>query len=771
LSNVTYLKRQAIFQEDGTICDPVTGEIRDLYPTPKQPKPDLTGPQIAAKFIADLFGDKKTEHDVHICRYANADSEDLQFKKINTREGAAIERFVEKYDKPGSALYFACGTLKPNAGGRTKLDISETAFLWADVDFKDIVDDRASVERRLATLKYPPSYTVFTGHGIHAYWLLSESLDAQAEQHRIEADLTLLCDLVGGDINVCEIARVMRLPGSHNSKFDGEMIPVEVLTSNGKRYHIDDLEEMLAETAPIILRTERPNAKTVGEMTGTDPYEGYGRLAPKAPIDVKAALDAMMYMGGDKYGINPTQISVEAAMINRGHTDDEIVEVVLAATRAAAGDYGKRWNWAKEERKIRKDITRWRRKQEKIPAAGNQGSSVVHAQFGVDRNKPTPQEIEIFWHGKSYERPARAYLVDNLIPQTGQGLASGQWGAGKTFATLDLAASVMTGTPFAGREVRRSGGVLFIAAEGASEIPARLEGVVDHKLRPNGANKGTDLDNLPFAWIEECPSLKEEASFERLAGIVLAAAAQMKERFSVDLVLIVIDTLSAAADFSDANDAAEGQRIMNRLNALSRRTGAFVLAVDHFGKAVEGGTRGTSAKEAAADVVLAILADRDVAGTVSKTRLAVRKLRGGATGAETPFDLKVVELGFDQTTCIIEWRPELASTSSKGTGNTNPWKSIRVFRSAVQTALADHGKDSRPFGNDGPRVRAVPINYVRSEFLASYPADKGESEEQKQDAKRKAFTRQLKSARDRNLVCSREVEGVDTIWLVSDDGD
>jgi hypothetical protein len=93
----------------------------------------------------------------------------------------------------------------------------------------------------------------------------------------------------------------------------------------------------------------------------------------------------------------------------------------------------------------------------------------------------------------------------------------------------------MTGTPFAGREVRRRGGVLFVAAEGASEIPARLEDVVDHKLRPNGAITGVDLDNLPFAWIEECPSLKEDASFERLVAIVLAAAAQMKERFNVDL--------------------------------------------------------------------------------------------------------------------------------------------------------------------------------------------------------------------------------------------
>jgi hypothetical protein len=92
----------------------------------------------------------------------------------------------------------------------------------------------------------------------------------------------------------------------------------------------------------------------------------------------------------------------------------------------------------------------------------------------------------------------------------------------------------------------------------------------------------------------------------------------------------------------------------HRLNELSRKTGAFVLAVDHFGKAVETGTRGTSAKEAAADCVLALLADRDLAGNLSNTRMAVRKLRGGSTGAETPFALKVVDLGSGDTTCIVE---------------------------------------------------------------------------------------------------------------------
>jgi hypothetical protein len=112
LTKVLPFKRQPIFQEDGSICDPATGEIRSLdRPAPSQPKDALAGPQIAAKFIADMFGGDKTEHDVHICRYPNSGG-DLSFLKINTRDGADIERFVQKYDGAGSALYFACGTLR-----------------------------------------------------------------------------------------------------------------------------------------------------------------------------------------------------------------------------------------------------------------------------------------------------------------------------------------------------------------------------------------------------------------------------------------------------------------------------------------------------------------------------------------------------------------------------------------------------------------------------------------------------------------------------------
>jgi len=385
-------------------------------------------------------------------------------------------------------------------------------------------------------------------------------------------------------------------------------------------------------------------------------------------------------------------------------------------------------------------------------------------------SRPPPQQKTpgMFWHGEPTGRALKPWLIKELIPQTGIGFASGQWGSCKTFSMLDLACCITTGLPFAGREVVRSGGVLFVAVEGGHEIESRLQGLVEHKLIPEAdALKVTehpitvDLDHLPFVWIEELPSLKGPKGFPRLLKIADAAAQRMKEKFGVELVLLIIDTLNAAADFSDQNDAAEAQKIMNGLNALSTATGAFVLAVDHFGKSVETGTRGSSAKEASADMVLALLAERDVAGAISNTRMAVRKLRGGKTGAETPFDLKVVEIvdpttEADATTCIIEWKKTRGAGDATSKSARVP-KGLKVFHAAMRNAVAEHGKRLHPFGPTSPKLLVVEAKHVREEFIASYPADA--------EAKKKAYSRALKDALSSGLVVSREIYGVDHLWL------
>jgi hypothetical protein len=353
--------------------------------------------------------------------------------------------------------------------------------------------------------------------------------------------------------------------------------------------------------------------------------------------------------------------------------------------------------------------------------------------------------------------------VQDLLPETGTALLPGQWGTYKTFCALDLAAAVMAGATFIGFQVVRRGGVLFVAAEGASEIAIRLQAVIEAKY--------PDTDRAPFAWADYCPRLADAGSLKALAEIAGQVSARIKAQFALPLALIVIDTVVSAAGFTkngDENDAAVNQAIMTRMAELSRMTGALVLGIDHFGKAVETGVRGSSAKEGAADVVLAALGQRDLAGQVSGTRIAARKRRAGPSGEEFPFSPRVVELGADAngkpvTSLVIDWA-EQSQRPPVGATKPDAWsKSLQLLRRAMMNVLAtDVAVNVRPFG-DGLLVRAVDLEIVRTEFYRSSVAD-GDAA-QKQAARRQAFRRAVLNAQDRNLIGKREIDAVTFVWL------
>jgi hypothetical protein len=367
---------------------------------------------------------------------------------------------------------------------------------------------------------------------------------------------------------------------------------------------------------------------------------------------------------------------------------------------------------------------------------------------------------KVFWHGEVDYRASRPYLVQNVIPEVGHGLESGQWGTFKTFAAFDLAHSCMSGEPFLGYEIMRRGGVLFIALEGTDEVPIRLQAVIEDRGKIEGP--------APFAWIETCPPLISKNAGDVLCKIAETVAKELKQKFGVPLVLIVIDTLIAGSGYTkdgQESDAAAGQAIMNTLRDVARRMQCFVIAIDHFGKAIETGTRGTSAKEGSADVVLAMLGDKSITGEITNTRLALRKRRGGPNGEEHPFTVRSVDMGPDEhgklmTTLVIDWgtaqTPQAAATKERWS------KSLRLLRQVLMNILADHGKDQRPYA-DGPTVRACDLDIVRQEFYRQYPAEGDEKE--KAHTRRQAFYRAIKAAQQQGLIAYREVNGAQLIWL------
>ena len=342
-------------------------------------------------FLKALFG--IAEHPAYLCSLANEkdDPTEPNERYTVTRDATDVAAFISKWDRPKRGTFICVGTIHPGMR-RKKESIAEICVFHADIDFKDVIDEPGSILRRLRTLPLPPSLIVSSGNGLHCYWCLKEPLivnivDGAETIQRVEAALKLIADLVGGDMKVSHVAALMRLPGTHNSKRD-EWKEVAVVDSTGHRYDPDDIETMLYETSPIVLRKLRPSPAE-GEV---NPYLAIAKvLGLKPPIDIQKRLAAMTYMGGDDSSIHETQIQVSASMLNAGIAIDDVVTTVLEATHAAAGDYGNRWNWKREEKEIRRACETWLAKHPvktvatpAVDKPANESEKVGHGKTAAD---------------------------------------------------------------------------------------------------------------------------------------------------------------------------------------------------------------------------------------------------------------------------------------------------------------------------------------------------------------------------------------------------
>jgi hypothetical protein len=386
----------------------------------------------------------------------------------------------------------------------------------------------------------------------------------------------------------------------------------------------------------------------------------------------------------------------------------------------------------------------------------------------------------MYAHGDPDPRPLKSWLVKGRIPTCGHGLLSGQWGTYKSFVALEFATALMTSQPFLGSIIKRQCGVLFLAAEGADEMRLRLNAAVREKCG--------NMPRAPFRWYETAPVLLQKGAVEKLVAMARQAEASLMEEFGLPLGLVIIDTIVVSAGYPQPgaeNDPAVGQALMNVLKEAAQRLSCFVLGVDHYGKDITAGTRGTSAKEASADVVLACLGAREQSGRVTNTRLAVRKCRGGPQGEEFFFTARKVEEpapdeeGDPITTLVVDWTNGPGPTGTQGP--PDPWETCR--RSDQQTAvtrlkrvlmaiLADRGV-SLPAAPDGPVVRMVDRELVREEFYTQTAADG--TPEQKWNFRRMQFSRAVDWAERQGLISAREIGDVTYLWLThskpKDDGE
>jgi len=552
---------------------------------------------------------------------------------------------------------------------------------------------------------------------LHLHWRLARPAQGAAELAKLKQARDLAARIAGGDPSNKPACHPIRWPGSWHRKAAPRKCEIEAANSDVEL----DLEFALTKLMSVA------PAQSSGGDGHVDPGVGSGDWGE---------------LVGNIIAGNNLHASIAALtmkMLRAGMTDSAVVRLTRGVLDASSASHDERWR------------SRW----DDIPRA------VSTARQKLDE-QAAEKTLALHWHGEADPLESRSWLLQDLIPEVGKGLICGQWGTYKTFTAFELTHSVMSGTPFLDFEVARVGGVLFIALEGQSEVVVRLQGIIDQR----GKIKG----RAPFAWIETCPPLLATNAVAELIKITTQVGAKLRTDFDLPLVMVVIDTMILAAGYTKDgadNDTATTNLVLRTMAELATQVGCFVFGVDHFGKDVNVGTRGNSVKEGNADVVLALLGDKAITGEVINCRLALRKRRSGANGQEFPFKPRVIDMGLNsrgkrETTLVLDWgtgaEPRQAGKDEWGKG-----KGVKLLRRIVMSMLVDQGVELKPWA-DGPTVRALKVEHIKTEFLQTHFAD-GETEAAKKHAKRMAFQRAVESAVDKGVITVREIGGENYVWL------
>lgn len=205
------------------------------------------------------------------------------------------------------------------------------------------------------------------------------------------------------------------------------------------------------------------------------------------------------------------------------------------------------------------------------------------------------------------------WLVDKLIPRTGVGILYAGSRQLKSFASIGIAGAITNQATLGGYTVTENCRVAF----------GLLEGFSGFKTRIAAYRKIVDLSFDPLTM--------------NLSGFSLRDADHRAEIIShclvYDIGFLTIDTYSKASIGVNENSSNETAEVIAGAEEIANTAKCCVLLIDHTGKDIDRGVRGSSAKFANVDFVFA------QKRSLEHISLTVEKQKDAEDGFQMHFDI------------------------------------------------------------------------------------------------------------------------------------
>ncbi|MGI6379792.1 MAG: PriCT-2 domain-containing protein [Anaerolineae bacterium] len=174
--------------------------------------------------------------------------------------------------------------------------IAAVNCLYAEFDGKDFDSDDPrgrgleQTHNHIHTLRMKPTALIASGGGYHAYWLLDEPWEMATSEDRSEAARLQAgwVKAMAGDEGAKDLARVLRLPGTVNAKYEDRPKVTMIEWHSDRLYRREDLAALVPTRAshPPVERDARPRM-----AEGRRAQEALQRLSPNRAQDYAKWVD------------------------------------------------------------------------------------------------------------------------------------------------------------------------------------------------------------------------------------------------------------------------------------------------------------------------------------------------------------------------------------------------------------------------------------------------------------------------------------------------
>lgn len=620
-----------------------------------------------------------------------------QFRPYKTTRAfdtaAAAMEYAEELDGRGAeGVYFRLATLPAGwtpqtPGGRgTAAESAWSYAIMADMDLNGpghvstlYPDTDEDLTRLIEKAGLPePSAWINSGGGRYPIWKLADRVDAAAMapvSAAWHAHMIGWAKHLGWKLdNTSDVARVYRMPGTHNRKAErnGDHVLCRVTSMDGPVYPFDALTAVLeaAETPTAEPAKPRESAPGAASLFGS-PSEVRAPAAMErrktAFTDEEGQLDLSrrvrelqeeLYPGNVYRAISAFTLACLHFQSFPWMSRDVIGQQVLAAAEPLGWTELDAADWDKIDR----TIERWRDGLVEDAWVATRVPDVAPAD-AVDA-----LIAEMLTADQMMDRPTPQYLIKGLLNLDSESWIIGEPGCKKSFVVLDQAIHVVRGLDWRGHKVTQ-GPVVMIVAEGAGGASTRIKA-----WQQEYGPIGTGLYMLPR------PVQASNAG----AWQVLADACKR-----LGAVMVVLDTQARVTVGLKENDATDMGIYTHAVSLLREATQACVLTVHHTGRN-GGDARGSSAIDGAQGTELKVTKDGPLVGA-----LVTEKQKDMAEGPDVPLAFKSVEVGVDEdgdpvTSLVLV--PQNAFLDAAGGQKGAQWQ--EVAPSVVEQILAvlkDHG--------------------------------------------------------------------------------